>query len=167
MTDRELLVAALGLKELDRAGWKRVGVASPESVADHSFGVALAALVLAPPELDRGRLLAMALLHDLAEVRVGDITPYDGVAHDEKRRREHEAAVVLFEARPDLLALWLEAEAGQSAEARFLKQVDRFDLRLQAERYAAAGVDVTDFLRSTAHVASLAATPAAQVDPQV
>lgn len=155
MTDRELLAEALGLKELDRAGWKRVGVAAPESVADHSFGVALAALVLAPPELDRARLLAMALLHDLAEVRVGDVTPYDDVSREEKRRREHEAASALFSDRPDLMALWQEAEACESPEARFLKKVDRFDLHLQAERYATAGVDVGDFLRSTAHVARL------------
>lgn len=164
MTDRELLVAALALKDLDRAGWKRVGVEHPESVADHSYGVALAALVLAPPELDRARLLAMALLHDLAEVHVGDITPYDGVTPDEKHRREREAALELFRGRPDLMALWQEAEECMSAEARFLKQVDRFDLRLQAERYAGAGVDVADFLASTAHVAELAPSRAIPVD---
>ncbi len=146
MTDRELLEEALGLKELDRAGWKRVGVTNPESVADHSFGVALAALVLAPPHLDRARLLGMALVHDLAEVRVGDITPHDGVPREEKRRRESVAAHEMFAHRPDLLALWAEAEAAETEEARFLKTLDRLDLRLTAERYGARGADVSEFL---------------------
>ncbi|MSQ03316.1 MAG: HD domain-containing protein [Myxococcales bacterium] len=148
MTDRELLNECLALKELHRAGWKRVGVAEPESVADHSFGVALAALVLAPPELDRGRLLAMALLHDLAEVRVGDITPHDGVSPQEKTRREADAAARLFEGHPQLAAIWLESEQGVTAEARFLKAMDTLDLHLQAERYGDRGYDTSEFGRA-------------------
>lgn len=150
MTDRELLAEVLGLKELARAGWVRVGVEAGESVADHSFGVAFAAMVLAPPELDRGRLLELALLHDVPEVRVGDITPYDGVSRDEKKQREAEAALALFADHPRLTALWAELVAGTSPEARFIKRLDHVDLRLQARRYAARGFAVEDFLESTA-----------------
>lgn len=148
MTDRELLTEALALKELHRAGWKRVGIVEPESVADHSFGVALAALVLAPPELDRGRLLAMAILHDLAEVRIGDITPHDGVPRAEKKRREAEAAALLFADHAELAAIWSEAEAGVTAEARFLKSMDVLDLHLQAEVYGGRGHDTSEFGRA-------------------
>lgn len=150
MTDRALLCEALGLKELDRAGWTRVGIARPESVAAHSWGVALLVLVRCPPELDRARLLAMALLHDLAEVRVGDLTPYDGVPRAEKHRREREVMTELLAHRPDLLAIWNEAEAGETPEARFLKAMDLTDLGLQAERYAAEGHGVEEFLLTTA-----------------
>jgi putative hydrolase of HD superfamily len=148
MTDRELLTEALGLREVARAGWKRVGVGTPESVADHSFGVALATLVLAPPELDRLKLVTMALLHDLAEVRVGDITPHDGIPRDEKKRREATAAAALFADHPALLASWREMEAGVSAEARFVKSLDLLDLELMAARYAARGVDTSELARS-------------------
>ncbi|HMV69905.1 MAG TPA: HD domain-containing protein, partial [Myxococcota bacterium] len=75
----EALVACLDLKALPRAGWVRRGVEAPESVAAHSWGVAWLVLALAPPEIDRGRALTYAVLHDLAEVRTGDITPHDGV----------------------------------------------------------------------------------------
>ncbi|MFN7146928.1 MAG: HD domain-containing protein, partial [Myxococcota bacterium] len=74
MTDRRLAREAVLLKEVDRSGWTRIGVPHPESVAAHSWGVALLALLRCPPELDRHKLLAMAILHDLAEVRVGDLT---------------------------------------------------------------------------------------------
>jgi putative hydrolase of HD superfamily len=150
MKDRALAAEAIRLKELDRAGWKRIGVTHPESVAAHSWGVALLALLRCPPGLDRERLLAMAVLHDLAEVRVGDLTPYDGVPRDEKHRRERAAMDELLADRPDLRAIWDEAEAGVTPEARLLKQLDLADMGLQAERYEEEGLDVSDFQRSAA-----------------
>ncbi len=150
MTDAALLAEALALKDLDRAGWKRVGVSRPESVAAHSWSMALAALLRCPADLDRGRVLAMAILHDLAEVRVGDITPHDGVPREEKKRREREAAAALFAGHPELLALWTEADLGQSPEARYLKELDNLDMGFQAERYMTRGHDVSEFLGATA-----------------
>ena len=155
MTDVDLLTAALGLKEVRRAGWARVGIQDAESVADHSFGVAFAAMVLTPPGLDRLRVLELALLHDLPEVEVGDITPHDGVTHDEKRRREDAAAAALFADHPHLLGLWHELEAATSPESRFVKTLDHVDLRLQARHYGARGFAVGDFLASTRARASL------------
>lgn len=148
MTDRELLQEALGLREVDRAGWKRVGVEHPESVADHSFGVALAAVLLTPAHLDRHKVLVMALLHDLPEVRVGDITPHDGVPRAEKKRREGVAAAELFAHQPELRALWAELVAAESAEARFVKTLDLLDLELMSAHYAARGTDTAELARS-------------------
>lgn len=39
--------------------------------------------------------MELALVHDLAECIVGDITPYCGVDPDEKHRREDEAMLEL------------------------------------------------------------------------
>lgn len=147
MTDLELLTEAMGLKAIDRAGWVRVGVPRPESVAAHSWGVAFAALIHAPAELDRARLVAMALLHDLAEVRVGDITPHDGVPRAEKKRRESEAARALLADHPALLALWDEAAAGTTPEARYLKSLDLHDMEVQAAVYGALGFKTEEFGR--------------------
>ena len=73
-----LLLDAFSLKHLPRTGWKRMN-APLESVADHSFGVAIIALVLAKMEglssSDESILLKRALLHDLHEVKIGDLTP--------------------------------------------------------------------------------------------
>jgi putative hydrolase of HD superfamily len=149
--DLELLLEAMALKHLLRAGWVRAGVPAPESVAAHAWGVGLLALTLAPPELDRGRALAFALIHDLAEVRVGDITPHDGVPADEKRRRERIAAEGLLAHHPALLALWEAYEAQACPESRFVRQLDRLDMALQAALYAAdPGIDPAPFHRSAA-----------------
>lgn len=150
MTPADLALEATRLKEVARAGWVRVGVPAPESVAAHSWGVAFLALLLAPPELDRGKLLAMAVLHDLAELEVGDLTPHDGVGKEEKHRREARALDRLLADRPDLRALWDEAEARQSPEARFLKHLDRLEMGVQARRYRDRGADVSEFLAEVA-----------------
>lgn len=134
--DRRLLLEGMALKALDRAGWLRVGVERPESVAAHSWGVALLALLRCPPDLDLSRVLALALIHDLPEVRAGDITPHDGLSREEKARREEEAARGIFAAHPALLALWREYAENQTPEARYVHALDRLDMGLQAQVYA-------------------------------
>lgn len=153
------LLELYALKELDRAGWVRVGIEHPESVAAHSWGVALLVLLRCPPELDRERLLVMAVLHDLAEVRVGDLTPYDGVPPEEKHRRERVVMADLLASRPDLLAVWTEAEQLHTPEARFLKELDRLDLGLQAHRYRDTGCDVSDLLAAGTPALNRLTTP--------
>lgn len=148
--DRALLVAAIALKHLDRAGWLRAGIARPESVAAHSFGVALAALVHARPEHDLGKLLAMALIHDLAEIEVGDLTPYDGVPRDEKRRRESDALDRLLAAHPRLRELARELERDESPEAKLVHALDKLDMDVTAEVYGEGGHDVAEFRASAA-----------------
>jgi putative hydrolases of HD superfamily len=130
------------LKRTARAGWALRGIANPESVAEHTCRVALLALVLAPraePPLDAPRCVAMALVHDLAEALVGDITPFDGVDTDDKLRREDEATRILAALAGDdaLLALWREYAAAATAEARFVKELDKLETVLQASEYGA------------------------------
>ncbi|KAH0453736.1 hypothetical protein IEQ34_018060 [Dendrobium chrysotoxum] len=80
------------LKTTKRAGWVRKGVQEPESVADHMYRMSVMALIADySPDIDRERCIKMALVHDIAEAIVGDITPSDGVPKDEKSRREREA----------------------------------------------------------------------------
>ncbi len=134
------LLETQGLKDLLRAGWVRVGVPSPEDVAAHSWGVALLVVALLPAGMDRGLALSYAVLHDLPEVRAGDITPADGVSTQHKAHREHAAMAALGASLPPhLQALWLDYEAQQTAEARFVRQLDRVDMALRALRLHAGG----------------------------
>ena len=154
----EALLDALALKDVARAGWRRVGVEAPEAVASHTWGVALLALVLAPPELNRARVVEYALVHDLAEVLTGDITPHDGVPRAVKRAREAEAMRAICEDLPhgaELFACWRRYEARADAEARFVAELDRLDMALQAAAYVRRGAlgaaDARQFLDSAAH----------------
>lgn len=72
-----------------RAGWVQRNVAQPESIADHMYRMATMALLMAGSErYDHGKLVKMAIVHDIAEAIVGDITPDDNVSKDDKREQE-------------------------------------------------------------------------------
>ena len=144
---RAALLEALALKDLARSGWVRVGVEQPESVAAHSWGVTLLALVLCPDDLDREQVLAIATVHDLAEVRVGDLTPHDAVP--EKARLEREAFVEMTRALPNHLELVGFFDAyGVTPEGRFVKLCDKLDMALMAARYERPDLDLSEFVDS-------------------
>ncbi|MBN17551.1 MAG: hypothetical protein CMB37_05275 [Euryarchaeota archaeon] len=135
---RDSFLEILGLKEVDRAGWKRSGLVNVESVADHSWGVAFLAMQICPPELNRLHLLEMAICHDVAEVRIGDITPHDDISVEEKVRIETQAMRDIAKGFPQghrMLELYQEYEAGESEEAKFLKLCDKLDMAFQSYVY--------------------------------
>ena len=77
------------LKLQKRTGWVRNDVKSPESIADHMYRMAILSLLSEEDqELDIGKCVQMAVVHDLAEASVGDITPFDGVTKEAKQKLE-------------------------------------------------------------------------------
>lgn len=145
------------LKQLFRQGWLRAGIPRErcESVAEHSYFVALLCLFLADshfPEADAAKLVRMALVHDAGEARVGDITPHDGVLPEEKHARERRAVEEMLGRLPrgaEYVALWDEYERGASLEARLVRQVDRLEMGLQACVYELQGAgDLSQFFAS-------------------
>ena len=160
MIPAELLLEVLRLKALPRAGWLRVNIASPESVAGHSWGLAWLVLLLCPEELDRERAVGMAIVHDLPEVLVGDITPHDGISSTEKARQEAAAADQLLGQRPHLRALWQEYADHTTPESKLVHQLDKLDMALQAIRYHKdTSADTAEFIHS-----AMAKLTAAQQD---
>ena len=153
MLEREKLKTALELKRVERAGWIQSGLANTESVAAHSWGVAFLALILKPPELDAEKVLSMAILHDLAEVKIGDLTPEDEMPPAEKLASESAALREMLAGHPsraELLELWVECETRSSAEGDFVKMCDKLDMALQAQIYSATeeGFDPSEFIDS-------------------
>lgn len=145
------------LKQLYRQGWLRKGVPRErcESVAEHTFSMAMLAMLLVDayfPQLDGLRVLRLALLHDIGEVHAGDITPADQVDVNEKHRLERDSVQQVMAGLPngaEYMTLWQEYEDGTSTEARFVKQIDRLEMGLQASVYQMQGlVDGSEFIHS-------------------
>jgi putative hydrolase of HD superfamily len=145
------------LKQLYRQGWllREIPPEYCESVADHTFGVAMLAMLLAKahfPELDQARLLQLALIHDVGEVHVGDIVPGAGIGPNEKYQLEKESFSLVFgniPRREEYQSLWDEYEQGKSPESRFIRQVDKLEMALQASLYEhQLGFDLGDFFTS-------------------
>ncbi|MES2541433.1 MAG: HD domain-containing protein [Pseudomonadota bacterium] len=141
MTDRleaqfAFLNEADRLKHVMRAT-TTVDGARPENSGEHSWHLALYALVLADqaePGVDINRVIRMLLIHDLVEIDVGDVPIHsaNGLAHAsvETTTAEAKAADRIFGLLPpdlgtSLRALWEEFEAAQSPDARFAKSLDR------------------------------------------
>lgn len=148
MTPEEIVGILRGvqrLKEVDREGWKHRGIRAPESVAEHTLGVAFLAMAMAEAEgLDIEISLKMALLHDLPESKIGDIS-FHSPRYRDKERMEEGAAKEILSGISDYHDLWLEYSKGESPEARLVKAADKLELLAQAIEYENKGYDVGDF----------------------
>lgn len=133
------------LKHLPRTGWQLLGIPLPESVAEHSFRVAMVAMVLAAIEgADVGRTVALAVFHDGHETRIGDV-PSVGRAYISTAAPEaltaHQVAGMPGSAAKVLMDLTAEYEANETAEARLAHDADKLETLLQASEYQAQGYD--------------------------
>jgi putative hydrolase of HD superfamily len=149
----DALAESFALKDERRTGWQLRGVDDPESVAAHSWGVSLLCLAFADEAgVDPDRALRLAVVHDLAEARTGDVPtradPRDEpLSAEEKARRERAAMADLGRPFPPVEAAWEAYERRDTAVARFVKDMDLVDMCLQAlvyereERYSAGGFD--------------------------
>jgi putative hydrolase of HD superfamily len=152
------------LKTTKREGWRRFGI-NGESIADHMYRMSIMTM-MAPPALaakiNIARCTKMALVHDMAEALVGDITPVDyHITKTEKARRE--AAVMEYIATTllakvpggalsgaEIKSVFEEYEEDVTLEAHFVHDIDKMELLLQMVEYEHSNeTDLTEF----AHVA--------------
>lgn len=144
----DLLLETQILDRVPRSGYFLRGVADPESIAEHSWHVAFLVWTLGArePGLDLQRALGIALLHDLAEVRIGDLPRTAARYFDEgaKARAEDNAmAEILAPLPPQSRELYAEYRDASSAEARFVKACDKLQLMIKVmvyERWGAGGL---------------------------
>lgn len=130
----KILSVAEKLKCNTRHSWTSSG--RHESVAEHSWRLALMALLLRDEfsHLDMDKVIHMCLIHDLGEAFTGDIPSFDKTKEDEKKERE-----VLFswvESLPDSCkgewkALFEEMEERKTDEAKLYKALDNLEAVIQ------------------------------------
>jgi putative hydrolases of HD superfamily len=154
----ELWRYAERLKLEERKGWKALGLRHVESVADHSFALALLTLV----EAERRKYnvedaVKIALIHDLEEAITGDLTPGDkktiGLAKVRVAKEEavRELLMILPQrSRRTYRRLWTDLRLLRTSEARLVHELDRLEMVFQAKAYETkvCRKKVTDFYRS-------------------
>ncbi len=110
-----------------------------ENDAEHSWHLAVMAIVLAGHSnvpVDVLKVVKMVLIHDIVEIDAGDTFIYDTQKNHTNTDDERLAANRIFGMLPpeqasDLIAVWEEFEAGETAEARFARAMDRLEPLLQ------------------------------------
>jgi putative hydrolase of HD superfamily len=139
------------LKTTKREGWRRFGIDRGESIADHMYRMSLMTM-FAPaslaPRLNVAHCMKMALIHDMAEALVGDITPVDGVSKVEKNRREastmdYFTKTLLGKVNGGITGkeindIWQEYEDSDTLESKYVHDIDKMELILQMIEYEKA-----------------------------
>ena len=107
-----------------------------ESVAEHSWRIALMAMLLTDefPEADMNRVIRMCLIHDLGEAFTGDIPAFDKTKADEDR--EDAAFDAWVRTLPEyqkqeFTDLLTEMGQLQTVEARIYKALDKMEAVIQ------------------------------------
>ena len=136
----EFLFETMQLKRVYRTGYQFLGPGK-ESVAEHTFSVICIAWTLARliPEADASRLLAMCLVHDMPEARMGDL---NSVQKRYVEADEHQAVAHMTRGLPfgaDIRALIDEFNAGTSLEARLANDADQLAFLLDLKSLADMG----------------------------
>ena len=147
------------LKTLKRTGWVRSNIPLPESDSDHMHRCAMCTLLLSQPtsreddyeanknskyhpsKVDQTKLLKMALTHDLCEALAGDITPFcstELVNSKHEKERSSMLKISNLIGNPlgkELYDLWKEYEEQLTIEAIYCKDIDKFEMVMQAFEY--------------------------------
>ena len=145
MDNIEFFQTTANLKKIKRQGWiSKISVKDPESVADHTFLMAIIGMAFSDyHNYDTLKILKMILLHDLAESKIGDITP-EQISKSEKYEIENKAFAEISSQLPDslkssYLKIWNEFQENNSEEAKIVHQIDKLEMALQAKIYQSEG----------------------------
>lgn len=128
------------LKHLPRTGWLRHQIENPETVAAHSWQMAMMAMQLSGTLIeepyDFNKLIKMCLCHDLGESIIGDITPSDK-RYQDKAIAEQKAVNYLAECcdMPEVMLLFEEYEKNETKEAKLAHDLDLLDMYAQSLDY--------------------------------
>ncbi|HUW24680.1 MAG TPA: HD domain-containing protein [Patescibacteria group bacterium] len=142
------------LKRIKRSGtYLILGEEIEESVAEHSFYTSLWALVMhyLNPSLDLAKLLTMCLIHDLEEVRTGDLNQINRLYFTEDR--EVQAFSDMWadtQLGNKLIAIHQERHKDSSPEARAARDCDTLaELVLEKEYQAKGSKEAEEWIEFT------------------
>src|ERR687898_2152112 len=142
----------ISLKSVKRAGWvSKVGIANAESVSDHTYSMCMMGMILSDIfGMDTERVTKMILIHDLAESIIGDFIP-DKITREKKRTEERKAMKHILCKVPSVVRsnyekLWQEYRSNKTPVSRFVHQLDKLEMAMQAVEYANQGYSQKTFL---------------------
>ena len=141
---------ATKLKYKIRSGWdnKHWNIKGDrlESVAEHIYGTCILAIGLDSEfnlGIDLNKVIKMLVIHELGEVLIPDITPFDGITKEEKKQVEHVAFKEVLGSlikTDELYALFAEFDAEKTVESKVAHYCDKLEADIQAKVYQDMGL---------------------------
>lgn len=135
------------LRNAPRSGWQIIGVPQAESVAEHSARTAQIAYVLALLEKHPHpeHVATMALFHDIAECRTGDLHKIAQRYVDSDERSVVEGMTESLDVvGASIRELWYEAEERTSTASLIAKDADLLDVAVSGREYVFSGFAAAD-----------------------
>jgi putative hydrolase of HD superfamily len=134
---------ATELKDKIRSGWKiwNIDRQRVESVAEHIYGTCILAISIDSQfklDIDLYKAILMLVLHEIEEVKIGDLTPFDKIEKEEKRkigRRAVEEILKTLDKKEEYIELIEEFENMKTKEAIFAKMCDKLEATIQCKVY--------------------------------
>lgn len=132
------------IREIDKLKYifrktKLINSDRPENDAEHSWHLAMMAIVLAGhanEPIDLEKVMKMVLIHDIVEIDSGDVFVYDTTKSHDNFDEELKAARRIFGILPEeqaeeFINLWIEFEEMKTPESKFARSLDRLEPLLQ------------------------------------
>lgn len=139
----EFYLLATQLKNKIRSGWKVWNIERErvESVAEHIYGTCILAISI-DSEFELGidiyKVVMMIVLHEIEEIKIGDLTPFDEITKQEKRRIGKQAVEEVLKTlnkKIEYIELIEEFEEMQTKESIFAKMCDKLEADIQCKLY--------------------------------
>lgn len=134
---------ATELKDKIRSGWKvwNIDRQRVESVAEHIYGTCILAISIDSQfklDIDLYKVIIMLVLHEIEEIKIGDLTPFDKVTKEEKRKigkQAVEEVLITLNKKVQYIELIEEFENMKTNESRFAKMCDKLEADIQCKLY--------------------------------
>lgn len=138
----EFYVLCNKLKNVIRSGWKLWNVERErvESVAEHVYGAQMLAIAMWSEfkyDIDLKKVLFMLAVHELEEIVIGDLTPFE-INRETKQQRGRSAVEKILEnltTKQEIQNLIFEFDNRKTKEAVFAYQCDKLEADLQCKLY--------------------------------
>lgn len=139
----QFYLLATELKDKIRSGWEKWNINRErvESVAEHIYGTCILAIAIESEfelNIDIYKVVMMLVLHEIEEVKIGDLTPFDKITQKEKRRMGKQAVQEILntlDKKVQYINLIEEFEEMKSKESIVAKMCDKLEADIQAKLY--------------------------------
>lgn len=139
----QFYLLATELKDKIRSGWKVWNIERErvESVAEHIYGTCILAISIDSEfelNVDIYKVVTMLILHEIEEIKIGDLTPFDKVTKEEKRKigkKAVEEVLSTLDKKVQYIELIEEFENMETKEAIFAKVCDKLEADIQCKLY--------------------------------
>lgn len=137
------------LKKKERSGWDKrhwnIKAARIERISEHIYGTIILALALDSEyefNVDIDKVISTLAIHEIGEILIGDITPFDKITPREKEKMEHQAVIQVIEnltEKRNLIRMLFEFDKKKTNEAKFAYWCDKLEADIQSKIYQEMG----------------------------